>query len=422
MATINCRKPLSKINLGALAGALAVSLAMLPATRAAQPAAYGPGARAPEPVPVFTADPGWPHLPGNWVLGNVSAVTVDSHDHVWILHRPRNPQLKVPPGQTAAPPVLEFTSAGKLIKAWGGPGKGYDWPDTEHNIFVDYRGNVWISGSSPNNSPTVNSDDMLLKFTNDGKFLKQLGGRNTSRGDLDTTSVNKPGDHFVWPKTNEIFVADGYGNRRVIVFDADTLAFKRMWGAFGKPVRNVPGSGGRGIHGGPPAIPGAPRPEEAVGVMDTTGPGSPDFGSPVHGVLISHDNILYVVDRSNRRIQLFTPQGKYITEIFINRAGPARGSVSGLAFSADPEQKYLYAADYGNSHIVVIDRKKLKVLYEFGSRGKAPGDFAGLHKIAVDRQGNLYAAEVAPNARVQKFLYRGMSPTLPSNTYVPPGR
>jgi DNA-binding beta-propeller fold protein YncE len=128
---------------------------------------------------------------------------------------------------------------------------------------------------------------------------------------------------------------------------------------------------------------------------------------------------VYVADRSNRRVQLFTPEGKYITEVFLNRAGPSSGSVSGLAFSPDPEQKYLYLSDYGNSHIAVLDRKSLTVLYQFGVRGKEPGNFQGVHHIAVDSKGNLYTAEVAPGARAQKFIFKGMSNTLPPNALTP---
>ena len=182
--------------------------------------------------PVFEVDTNWPVLPNNWVMGNVSKIAVDKHDNVWLIHRPRT----VPAGKVAAPPVVELDKDGKFVQAWGGEGEGYDWPDAEHNVFVDYKDNVWISGSSPSGqSKTKRSDDMIFKFTNSGKFLMEIGGRTVSKGSIDTKSVNKPGDIYVWPKTNELFVADGYGNRRVIVFDADTGAFKRMWGAFGKP-------------------------------------------------------------------------------------------------------------------------------------------------------------------------------------------
>jgi DNA-binding beta-propeller fold protein YncE len=369
-------------------------------------------------VPVFEIDRTWPQLPNNWVLGNVSKVVVDQHDNVWFIHRPRNPALKVPEGKAAAPPVLEFDANGRFVQAWGGPGNGYDWPDTEHNIFVDHRDNIWISGSSPNNSKTRESDDMILKFSNKGKFLLQIGGRSASNGNKDTKNVNKPGDLFVSPKTNEVYAADGYGNRRVIVFDGDSGAFKRMWGAFGKPVEDVPGSGGRGAGGGPAIVPGAPAAEggtpAGTRALDTDGPGAPNY-SLVHSVIISNDNIVYIGDRPNRRIQLFTPEGKYLTQMFVNRAGPSASSVSGLAFSPDKEQQFLYIADYGNSHIVVANRKKLEVLYQFGKRGATPGDFQGIHHLAVDSKGNLYAAEVAPGARIQRFVYKGLSSTMPAN-------
>ena len=368
-----------------------------------------------ERVPVFEVDTTWPPpLPNGWVLGNVSKIAVDSHDNVWLIHRPRT----VPGDKTAAPPVVELDPNGKFVRAWGRDNAGYDWPDAEHNVYVDQNDYVYISGSSPSGqSKTTRSDDMILKFTVEGKFVKEFGGRTVSKGSTDPAAVNKPGDFYVWPKTNELFVADGYGNRRVLVLDAETFAFKRMWGAFGKPPVDDETSGGPGVSGGPPAQPGHTGGEGggAPRVLDTEGPGSDRFASPVHGVLVSNDNIVYVVDRSNRRVQLFTPEGKYLTEMFLNRAGPATGSVSGLAFSPDKAQTYLYLSDYGNSHIAVVDRKSLKVLYQFGKRGKEPGNFQGIHHIAVDSKGNLYAAEVAPGSRAQKFNFKGLSASLPAN-------
>jgi hypothetical protein len=362
--------------------------------------------------PIFEVDTNWPKLPNNWVMGNVSKIAVDKHDNVWLIHRPRT----VAADKISAPPVVELDTNGKFVQGWGGEGEGYDWPDAEHNVFVDYKDNVWISGSSPSGqSKTKRSDDMIIKFTNNGKFIMQIGGRSVSQGSLDPKSVNKPGDIFVWPKTNELFVSDGYGNRRLIVFDADTGAFKRMWGAFGKPPEDDANSGGPGPSGGHGGTADTAEGGGARPVLDTEGDGSPKFASPVHGVLVSNDNIVYVVDRSNRRVQLFTPEGKYLKELFINRAGPSSGSASGLAFSPDKDQQFLYISDYGNSHIVVVDRKKLEILYQFGKRSAAPGDFQGIHHIAVDSKGNLYAAEVAPGARAQKFIFKGMSSTLPSN-------
>ena len=357
-------------------------------------------------MPVFQVDPTWPTLPNNWVVGIVSAVTVDKRDHVWILHRPRTVAAELK--GRAAPPVLEFDADGKFVNAWGGDGSGYDWPTTEHGITIDSKDVVWIGGSGV-------GDDMLLNFTLQGKFLREFGKARESKGNADTGNVNRPADIFVDAKTNEAYVADGYGNRRVVVFDAATGKFKRMWGAFGNPPDSDPPAGAAPAAGAGGGGGGRGRGAQAAPVLDTEGNGAEHFGNPVHAVKISNDNLVYVADRSNRRIQVFTPAGKYVTQVFINRAGPSAGSVAGLAFSPDPQQQFLYAADYGNSHIAVLDRKTLDVLYQFGTRSAKPGDFQGPHHIAVDSKGNLYVAEVAPGNRAQKFLLKGMSPTPPPN-------
>ncbi|PWU05741.1 MAG: hypothetical protein C5B51_13875 [Terriglobia bacterium] len=355
----------------------------------------------PEQMPVFEADPSWPRLPNNWALGQTPSVAVDRHDHVWILHRPRT----VAEGQKAAPAVIELDAAGRLVSAWGGPGQGFDWPDSEHGILVDYNDNVWIGGSSPTStSLTKRSDDMLLKFTNKGTFLFQLGGYDKSLGNADTKSVKRAADAFVYQRTNEVFVADGYGNRRVIVFDAATGAFKRQWGAFGNvPLDPSPGPSG-------PAAPSGSRPP-----LETEGPGPQQFGSPVHNVKIANDGLVYVADRANRRIQIFDIQGKYIDQIFINRAGPSAGSAAGIAFSPDREQRFMYVADYGNSRVLVLRRKPARVLYQFGLRDATPGNFQGVHFISVDSKGNLYTAEVLPGNRAQKFLFKGLVSAPPAN-------
>ena len=373
--------------------------------------------------PTFEVDPTYPPaLPDGMAFGNVSKVVTDKQDHVWIIHRPRTVKEKKP-----APAVVELDANGKFIQGWGGPAAGYDWPDAEHNIFVDHTDHVWISGTSPSGqSVTRDSDDMLLKFTKQGKFVKQFGGRSMNLGSKDPLSVNKPGDLFVHAKTNEVYVADGYGNRRLIVYDATTLAYKRMWGAFGNTPEDEPGhSGGRGGNGGPLAILPADRPPApadgakpapaAPVVLDTTGPGRQQFGEPVHSVAVSNDDMVYVGDRGSRRFQVFTLKGTYQRQLFVNRAGPSGGSVCGFAFSPDPEQEFLYVADYGNSRIVIVDRKKLEIVYQFGSRGAAPGQFQGVHMLATDSKGNLYAAEVAPGARLQKFTFKGMSTSMPQN-------
>src|SRR5215510_3456348 len=212
----------------------------------------GTGAQA-RKVPAFEVDPTWPKLPNSWVVGHVASVAVDRRDHVWMLHRPNT--IPEDRRKNAAPPVLEFDATGKFVNAWGGQASGYDWPDSEHGIAVDYKDHVWIGGSAPV-APSLRDldDDMLLKFDNKGKFLLQIGGRTASKGTADTKTVHQSADVFVWPKTNEAFVADGYGNRRVIVFDADTGAFKRQWGAFSNTPIDVPpaprGGGAGGTRGG----------------------------------------------------------------------------------------------------------------------------------------------------------------------------
>jgi DNA-binding beta-propeller fold protein YncE len=350
-------------------------------------------------VPVFEVDPNWPpKLPNNWVLGQTPGIAVDRHDHIWVLHRPRT----VPEAQRAqaAPPLLEFDADGKFLRAWGGPGTGFDWPDSEHGVYVDHKDNVWVGGSSPTStSLTKRSDDILLKFDKDGKFLLQIGGPDKSKGNADTTSVNKPADAFVHRKTNELFVADGYGNRRILVLNPDTGAFKRMWGAFGeKPLDPQPG--GRGS-------------------FDVEGDGPRQFGGPVHAVKVSNDDRVYVADRQNRRIQVFSLDGKYIAQTFVNRTGPATGSVAGIAFSPDAAQRFMYLADYGNSHVVVMDRKSLNILYQFGIRSAEPGDFQGPHHLAATSKGDLVVAEVSPGNRIQRLRYKGLSKTLPPYALTP---
>src|SRR5262245_32713884 len=196
-------------------------------------------------APIFEVDPNWPALPNNWVFGTVTSVTVGPADHVWIIHRPRTvPEAK---RAQAAPAVLEYDEAGKFVKAWGGDAKGYDWPSAEHGISADSKGNLWITGSGPSGGgPAATTiDNMVLKFSRDGKFLLQIGGRNQPGGNRDTKNFERATDVAVYPKTNEAFVSDGYGNRRVIVFDADTGAFKRMWGAFGTPPDDDPPAAAR---------------------------------------------------------------------------------------------------------------------------------------------------------------------------------
>ena len=344
-----------------------------------EPEAAGPS------YPTFELDPGWPALPNDWITGEVSSVSVDRRDHVWVLHRP----LTVPEADrdNAAPPVLEFDDTGAFVNAWGGPDEGFDWPWNEHGLFVDHDGHVWIGGNNPTGRtpPAEARDDMLLKFTNTGELLLQIGGRDVNGGNLDTASVRRSAEMFVHEPTNEVFVADGYGNRRVIVFDADTGEFKRMWAAFGGEPSDTE----------PEADPDAPD-------------GPPWFGT-VHGIEVSNDGLVYVADRNNSRIQIFDLDGNYQRQVFVNQFEGRSLTVAGLAFSPDPEQTYVYVADQANLHVHVLDRQTLETLDSWGELGTEPGDFDALHHLAVDSKGNLYTAEAQRNHRAQRFLFTGMS-------------
>jgi hypothetical protein len=361
-------------------------------------------------APQFVVDPLWPKpLPNHWILGAAIGVVVDPQDHIWILHRdslePREKYVTwSPPASeccSAAPPVLEFNEAGDLLASWGGPGEGYDWPGELHGIFFDYKGNIWIGGSGrrapgvpapapgsgggrPRTAPSY--DNMVLKFTQSGKFLLQIGHPNKSTGSNDTENPKQPAKAIVDPQTNEVYVADGYGNRRVVVYDADTGAYKRHWGAYGH------------------------RPDDTI--IPAYSPNDPlpqQFGN-VHCVMLAQDRLLYVCDRTNDRIQVFKTDGTFVQEGFISKNTLADGSVFDIAFSKDPEQKYLYIADGSNMKIHVVERKTLEDLTTFGGGGRQPGEFYAVHSIATDSKGNIFTTETYRGQRVQKFLYKGLAP------------
>jgi hypothetical protein len=369
-------------------------------------------------MPVFEVDAGFfKPLPNNWITGQGSAVAVDKRDHVWVFHRPRY----VPAGKAAAPPVLEYDTDGRFVRGWGGSSEAYDWFDQEHGIYVDDKDNVWLTGSArpalagPGDR-VLRSDNMVLKFTNAGKFVMQIGKRDQSTGNSDTRNVYSSTDLSVYAKTNEVFVADGYINRRVIVFDAGTGAFKRMWGAFGNPPVDPPNMlenartppRPRGGGAGQAAAAPAGRAQGAAAGPDLSGDGPPQFVGPVHSAKVSNDALVYVADRGGNRLQVFTIDGKYQKQVRIE-------SPSGFAISSDPQQRFLYIAQYGISRIAVLDRKTLEVLYQFGMRSEAPGNFRGPHELAVDSKGNLFVAEVEPGNRVQKFVFKGLTATPPAN-------
>jgi DNA-binding beta-propeller fold protein YncE len=355
-------------------------------------------------APYFEVDPLWPKpLPNHWLLGSTIGVSVDDRDHVWVIHRSsatlgnneRGLELQPPTGEccAGAPPVLEFDLDGNLVGHWGGPGEGYEWPSSNHGITVDHRGNVWIGGNGP-------QDAQVLKFTRTGRFLLQVGKSGARRGAADAqgqptyvgnshdpTAFGRVAKIFVDPRTNEAYLSDGYLNKRVAVIDADTGALKRYWGAYGN------------------------KPDDAnLGPYDPDAPPARQFRNPVHCAELSNDDLLYVCDRVNNRIQVFRKDGTFVKEAFIAKRSLGEGSVWDIAFSRDARQAYIYLADGRNMKVRVLDRQSLEELTSFGDGGRQPGQFYAVHSIAVDSRGNVYTTETYEGKRVQRFVYRGLRP------------
>jgi DNA-binding beta-propeller fold protein YncE len=350
-------------------------------------------AQPPRSVPTFEPDPLWSELlPNQWVTGAVGGVAVDRHDNVWVFHRPAS----IPDGEKAAsldppqaeccypaPPVLQFAPDGRFLQAWGGPGEGYDWFTTEHGIFVDDEDNVWLSGSA-------REDNHVLKFTSSGEFLMQIGRPGRNGGSNDRENLGGPAGLFVYPETNELFVADGYFNHRVIVFDARTGAYKRHWGAYGRPPNDD--------YEFPPR-------SELV-----TGPPPAQFNNPVHAVFVSNDGLVYVADRTNNRLQVFEIDGTFIEETFIARNTlQAEGTVHHFAMSPDAEQRFLYVVDGSNKAIRILDRETLEIVGRIGGHaGHNAREFFHVHSAAADSQGNLFIGEVNTGQRYYRYAYRGL--------------
>jgi len=357
-------------------------------------------AQTPMQVPRYQVDPAWPkQLPNHWLVGAVVGVAVDANDHVWITHRPSTLQ----PNETrsfwkAAPPVLEFDQAGNLVSSWGGPGAGYEWPQLEHGIYIDHQDNVWLGGGG-------DKDAQILKFTRQGKFLLQIGHQGKNGGSNDTQNLGGTANMVVDAAANELYVADGYVNHRVIVFDATTGAYKRHWGAYGKkPDDSYFATAGERLPG---PFSGTVQHENRPSQYDPNGPPPPQFRI-VHAVRISNDGLVYVCDRTNDRIQVFRKDGTFVQEAFIAKETFGSGSVWDIGFSTDPAQTFLIVPDGTNQQVYVVLRKTLEVVHTFGGAGHWAGQFYGAHNLAIDSKGNLYITETYEGKRVQKFTYTGM--------------
>jgi DNA-binding beta-propeller fold protein YncE len=347
-------------------------------------------------APRFEVDPYWPKpLPNHWILGSTIGVDVDAQDHVWIIHRgsatlnpdERGAELTPPLAECCkgAPPVLEFDQAGNLVRSWGGPGAGFEWPQSNHGITIDAKGVVWIGGNGAN-------DGQVLKLTKDGKFIKQFGFGWANAGSNDPWAFRQPAKIFVDDAKNEAYISDGYGNHRVAVIDTETGVFKRYWGAYG----NKPS-------------------DENLGRYNPSAPPAQQFRNPVHCAELSKDQLLYVCDRVNNRIQVFTPEGKFVKEQFVAKATLSAGAVWDIDFSKDAQQTYIYLADGQNQKVHILDRQSLQVLTSFGDGGRQPGQFFGTHSIAVDSKGNIYTTETYEGKRVQRFMNRGLAPVQKEN-------
>jgi len=399
------------------------------------PTLYGQVPAGKRDVPQFEVDPNFFKLPNGWKFAQVSSVACDSHDNVWVFQRP----LTVYSDQKTGPAVMEFDPKGKYVRGWGGkdygagvgPEKGFQWPEEEHGISIDKQDHVWITGNW--------NDDQIYKFTVEGKLIKQFG--NSAGGykktNADTENFWMPAAAVVDPKTNELFVADGYGNNRVIVIDAETGAFKRMWGAFGNAPKDIPPratdirkdmkedkrfggaeqfrteyflDGGKEhpneTTAGQPPYPPAPA-------MDPNDPGPKQFNL-VHDLKLSNDGLVYVADRRNMRVQVFSTDGKFLKSVFVDRwcatscAGTNTQTAGSIGFSGDSEQRFLYIGSRTPAQIWVYDRKTMTPLYAFGRPGIAPGEFLSFHELSTDSKGNLYTADLEGH-RAEKFAFKGLA-------------
>src|SRR4051812_911888 len=358
-------------------------------------------------APSFDVDPLWPKpLPNHWLLGSVTGVAVDAQDHIWVVHRgydsmtarteigaATNPktadQCCLP-----APQVLEFDAARTLLGHWGGPGDKYEWPLSPGGIAVDAKGSVWITAAGPPEIPgSANAtparaggaargtaaapgrgatpapprpqDAHVLKFSRAGAFLLQIGRAGQPGDDESTTGLNRPAAVAVDASAGDVYVADGFGNHRVAVFDAATGAFKRK----------------------------------------LTGGDAPLSG--VTCVKIAKDGTVYVCDRGHDRVAAFDKTGTLLKSGIVSPSTKGSGSVWDVAFSSDPQQRFLYVADGHDQKVFILRRDTLETIGSFGDGGRYPGTFYGVGSIAVDSKGNIYTGETLEGKRVQKFVLKG---------------
>ncbi|MFT4815075.1 MAG: DNA-binding beta-propeller fold protein YncE [Pseudohongiellaceae bacterium] len=349
-------------------------------------------------APKMVVDPFWPQpLPNNWILGATIGIAVDSRDHVYIVHRNQDNNFAtqeigldngVSECCTAAPPIIEFDPEGNVVSAWGGPGQGYTWPDSNHGLEIAPNGNIWIGGNG-------GADSHMLVFSADGNFVREIGLPGEPVDSNSTTHFNKVAEIAIDPVANEAYIADGYGNKRVAVLDVATGAFKRYWGAYGN------------------------RPDDTGISYDPAEPLPQQFVGPVHCAEPSKDGLIYVCDRGADRIQVFRPDGTFVKEAQVARNTRGAGSAWDIAFSQDADQEFIFLADGSNFKVHILDRDSLEKLAEFGGGGRQPGLFYGTHSIASDSKGNIYTTETYEGKRVQKFVFQGLRALSDHSTGAP---
>lgn len=347
-------------------------------------------------APRFEVDPFWPKpLPNGWVLGTVIGVDVDANDNVYIVHRgvtgaEAGADLDPPIAECcrSAPPLLQFDPEGNLVRAWGGPSPSgeYVWPASNHGVAVDDAGNVWIGGNGA-------GDSHVVVFTNDGRYLRTYGEPGNPRNSLAMNHFGQVADIEFDLAENEAYFADGYANRRVAVVDIPTGEIKRIWGAYGEPPNDSYQF----------TMPRTPNSGYDASVAKERG-----FQGPVHCADPSVDGLVYVCDRGNARLQVFTTDGTFQTEAYYNPHTVSDGPVWDVAFSNDPEQTWMYVADGENSRIHIVRRATMETVGSFGTGGRYPGMLQAAHSIASDSQGNVYVTETYEGRRLHKFVYRGV--------------
>ena len=357
---------------------------LVPGKASAQGANAKPAAGSPtaDNLPIYEVDPTWPPtLPNNWIVGDIRGLFVDDNDNLWVLHMPSSLTAQEigaavdPPIADCcypAPPVLQLDPEGKVLRSWGG------LPERMHGIYIDHNGFVWIGTSGGH---------VVMKFTHDGDHVLTIGELNVNKGSNDPDHLGGPANFYVEPRTNEIFIADGYVNRRVVVYDAATGKYLRHWGAYGK------------------------KPDDTYTYTYPVDPNNPPLHySTMHGVVGSKDGLIYVSDRRGNRIQAFRQNGEYLMERFVRPETGGSGSGFSLQLSRDPEQSILYLMDGTNQRVWILRRKDLAILDRFGKPGRNAGEFIRAHMIAIDSQNRMHTGEAGNGSRMQRWVLKGTRP------------